>query len=91
MSQEGAKVVICARNQNALKRAAKEIEAQAGNEILPVKADLMKPEEIKVLVNNAAKHFNKIDILINNTGGPPRQPSWSLQISSGKTSPTRYS
>lgn len=71
LSQEGAKVAICARNKQRLLDTAKQIESTTGCEILPVAADLTKVEDIKRLVDQTANHFKRIDILVNNTGGPP--------------------
>lgn len=37
-------------------------------EILPIKADITKEEDIKNMVNASIKKFKKIDVLINNAG-----------------------
>lgn len=70
LAKEGAKITICARNEDDLKVAAEEIASSTGAEVLPVKTDLSKKEEIKSLVNATVKKFGKVDILVNNTGGP---------------------
>jgi len=71
LSQEGAKVAICARNEKQLQATAREIESSTNSEALPVKADLTRGEEIEKLFRETAEHFKRIDILVNNTGGPP--------------------
>jgi 3-oxoacyl-[acyl-carrier protein] reductase len=71
LSKEGAIVTICARNEDVLKEAAKDIHGETGNEVLPIKADLTKSDDIDRLVETAFSQFGRIDILINNTGGPP--------------------
>lgn len=71
LSHEGAKVTICARNLNTLTKTAKEIEAQTDNEVLPVRADVTKREEVESLIDKSYNRFKRVDILINNTGGPP--------------------
>ncbi|MEM2911759.1 MAG: SDR family oxidoreductase [Candidatus Bathyarchaeia archaeon] len=71
LAQEGAKVTICARNEEALKKTAEEIRSLTKAEVLPVKADLSKKESIKDMVKTAVQKFGKVDILVNNTGGPP--------------------
>ena len=71
LSQEGAKVTICARNEDRLREAAREIQTQTRNEVLPVRANLREQENIEALVEKTATHFERIDILVNNTGGPP--------------------
>ena len=71
MSMEGAKVAICARNEDALKEAADDIHGETGNEVLPVRADLTRNDHIDRLVRTASDRFGRIDVLVNNTGGPP--------------------
>jgi len=71
LSQEGAKVTICARRKETLLETAKEIQGSTGAEVLPVATDLTKRDDIEKLVNETIKRFKRIDILVNNTGGPP--------------------
>jgi len=70
LSQEGAKVVISARREEPLRKTAKEIQGETGNEVLAVPTDLSKAEDIKNLVSKTVEKFNTVHILINNTGGP---------------------
>jgi NAD(P)-dependent dehydrogenase (short-subunit alcohol dehydrogenase family) len=63
--REGAKVVICARKQADLKRAAREIQA-AGGEASWIATDVTKLNDVKRLVREAKKHYGKIHILVNN-------------------------
>jgi 3-oxoacyl-[acyl-carrier protein] reductase len=42
--------------------------AGLGVEALPVKADVSRETEVKALVDQAAKHFGRIDVLVNNAG-----------------------
>lgn len=69
LAKEGAKVTICARNEDALKKTADEIRSLTKAEVLPVKADLSKKESIKDMVKATMQKFGKVDILVNNTGG----------------------
>jgi 3-oxoacyl-[acyl-carrier protein] reductase len=71
LAREGAKVAICARNEDVLKETAEEIESSSGTEVLPIRADLTKKEDIRLMVKTAAERFGGVDILVNNTGGPP--------------------
>jgi len=70
LARDGAKLAICARNENELNLTAKELKIKFGTQVLPVVADLTKYEDIKLLVNETIRTFGKIDILVNNTGGP---------------------
>jgi 3-oxoacyl-[acyl-carrier protein] reductase len=71
LAKEGAKITICARNEDLVKKAAKEIEYLVKTEVLPVKVDLSKKEDIKDMVKATVRKFGRVDILVNNTGGPP--------------------
>ncbi len=66
-AQEGAKVVISARRQAQLEEIAAKIRAEGG-EVLPVVADISKPEDAKNLLAKALEAFGKVDVLVNNAG-----------------------
>jgi 3-oxoacyl-[acyl-carrier protein] reductase len=74
LSQEGAKVVMCARNQEALAGAA---EAMPG-ETLPIQADVTDPTSPQRLVDAALDRFGALHILVANAGGPP--PARALEV-----------
>lgn len=71
LAREGAKIIICGRNEATLKAAAEEISEETGAEILPVQCDLSVTAERESLVNSALEKWGRIDILVTNTGGPP--------------------
>jgi len=71
LSQEGAKVSICARNEKQLNETAREIESATDVEVYAAQADLTKEDDIRRLVAKTSEQFGRIDILVNNTGGPP--------------------
>ena len=68
MSAEGAKVVICARNQDMLDKAADEIRSATGGEVLAVSTDITQPDQIKSLFDKVIETYGRIDILVNNAG-----------------------
>ncbi|MBS7649268.1 SDR family oxidoreductase [Candidatus Bathyarchaeota archaeon] len=71
LASEGAKVTICARHEVDLKEASEFIRSSTGVQALPVKVDLKKPGDIKRMVRKTVQKFGRVDILVNNTGGPP--------------------
>jgi len=71
LAQEGANLVICSRNAGELDQAAEEIRAAAGVDVLAVPGDLARLADIQTLVQRTADHFGRLDILVNNSGGPP--------------------
>ncbi len=70
-AREGAKVAICARGQAALDQAAEMIRKETGAEVLSMVADMNKAEDIRRLVNQSAERFGRLDVIVNNAGGPP--------------------
>ncbi|MBF89277.1 MAG: hypothetical protein CMG75_06370 [Candidatus Marinimicrobia bacterium] len=69
--QEGAKVVICGRDETTLFSTAEEMRNDTGSEVLPIPCDISRISERKNLVDLAMKKWGRIDILVTNTGGPP--------------------
>ena len=70
-SMEKSNVFICSRNLDKLKIVAENIEKKTGTKVYPIQADLEKIEDIKNMIEKIINKFGKIDILVNNTGGPP--------------------
>ncbi|NQZ59083.1 MAG: SDR family NAD(P)-dependent oxidoreductase [Lentisphaeraceae bacterium] len=64
--ENGVKTVICARNKEKLNNAAEEIGAIA------VCGDLSSPQDLKRILSEANDILGGIDILVANTGGPPK-------------------
>ena len=71
LSDEWAKVTVCARNEKQANATAQEISSATRAEVFAVKADLTQEEDIRRLVEATEEKFGRIDILVNNTGGPP--------------------
>lgn len=71
LSMEGAKVAICARENPELPKAAEEIRALTGGEIIAIPADLTVSEQARGFIQKGLEYFGTVDILVNNAGGPP--------------------
>ena len=71
LAEEGAKVTICSRTSADLEKAADEIRESTGAEVMAYAADLDKLESITGLIEATVKQFGGLDILVNNSGGPP--------------------
>ncbi|HXF81469.1 MAG TPA: SDR family oxidoreductase [bacterium] len=67
---EGARVAICARNEQALHAAA----AAIGGDVLAVPADVTQPDDAQRFIRAVLERFGRIDVLVNNAGGPPSKP-----------------
>ncbi len=72
LAEEGANVVMFARRPEPLEREA----ARLGG--LAVPGDVTVAEDLERLVGAAVDAFGGIDILVNNSGGPPRTPAVGL-------------
>jgi 3-oxoacyl-[acyl-carrier protein] reductase len=71
LAREGASVVISSRDEEALARTAAEIREETNAEVDHRAADLTSAEEIGALISHVTVRFEGIDVLVNNTGGPP--------------------
>ncbi|MFB4164567.1 SDR family oxidoreductase [Alteribacillus sp. JSM 102045] len=68
---EGARVMLSGRNEEALEKTAKEIETESGSPVYWKTCDVSKAEDIKALMEQARDKMGRIDVLVNNSGGPP--------------------
>lgn len=71
LAKEGVKLTICSRDKDALQKTADEIASQTGADVLAITCDVSKTDEIKNVVKETINKYSKVDILINNAGGPP--------------------
>ncbi len=63
--QEGAKVMLIDRDENALKTAIENLEpSQVSFQV----ADVSRSEDVKAYVNETVKRFGKIDVIFSNAG-----------------------
>ena len=67
---EGCRVAICSSDQPRVQAAAERLRA-GGGEVLAMAADVAQPDECADLVDWAVHSLGGLDILVNNTGGPP--------------------
>jgi NAD(P)-dependent dehydrogenase (short-subunit alcohol dehydrogenase family) len=67
-AREGARVAICARRKDVLERAAGDIRATTGGEVLAQPADVTRPADVQAFVDATVARFGGVDILVNNAG-----------------------
>jgi len=72
LAREGANVSMFARRREMLDREADRLGA------LAVRGDVTNPADLRRLVERTVEAFGGIDILVNNSGGPPRGPAVGL-------------
>lgn len=71
LAREGARVVISSRDADALAQTAAEVREETGGEVVEQAADLTRVGDVDALISFSAERFGGVDVLVNNTGGPP--------------------
>jgi len=66
-AKRGAKVIATARSLDLLKEVAESAKAGGGT-LIPIQADITKPDDRRRMVETAEREFGGLDILINNAG-----------------------
>ncbi|WP_336345791.1 SDR family NAD(P)-dependent oxidoreductase [Halalkalicoccus ordinarius] len=66
-ADEGAKVVVCSREQENVDPVAEGIR-EAGGEALAVECDITDREAVEALVEATVEEFGSVDTLVNNAG-----------------------
>jgi 3-oxoacyl-[acyl-carrier protein] reductase len=69
---EGANVAMFARRREVLEPEAERLGA------LAVRGDVTNPADLKRLVDRTVEAFGGIDVLVNNSGGPPRNSALEM-------------
>ncbi|MBV8386344.1 MAG: SDR family oxidoreductase [Acidimicrobiia bacterium] len=76
LADEGCKVVVTARGEEALRQTEKELAERT--EVLAITEDVTQPDAPKRLVEATVDRFGGVDILVPNAGGPP--PTLALEF-----------
>ena len=66
-ANQGAHVVVCARDEARLKQLAQEIR-QTGVQAMDVRADVSQEADVQSVVDSTLDVFGRIDVLCNNAG-----------------------
>jgi NAD(P)-dependent dehydrogenase (short-subunit alcohol dehydrogenase family) len=80
--QEGANVVIAARDKQLLEDAQQKLGALTNNHVIAITADISKPRQVEQLVDQSIDTLGRLDILIANAGvygpkGAVEKTSWA--------------
>jgi 3-oxoacyl-[acyl-carrier protein] reductase len=67
LAQEGCDIALCARRPDLLAAAAERVRA-LGVRVVAIPADVLKPEEARRFVEEAAAQLGAVDILVSNAG-----------------------
>ncbi|MDD4846783.1 MAG: SDR family oxidoreductase [Petrimonas sp.] len=69
LAKEGVNIVLCARHEETLQRTKTEIEL-LGVEVLALSVNMASTEDNQRIIDETIRKFGRIDILVNNSGGP---------------------
>jgi 3-oxoacyl-[acyl-carrier protein] reductase len=70
LAAEGCDVALCGRDAGRIRETAEAIARDSNRRTLPVVADVGVAEDCRRFVDEAARAFGRLDILVTNTGGP---------------------
>jgi 3-oxoacyl-[acyl-carrier protein] reductase len=71
LAAEGCDLAISSRSLGSITRAAEEIRASTQRAVLPCAVDVRRPEDITAFAQAVQARYGRVDILVNNGGGPP--------------------
>ncbi|HEY4766777.1 MAG TPA: glucose 1-dehydrogenase [Candidatus Sulfotelmatobacter sp.] len=66
-AQEGARIVVSGRRDQEGQALVAELQ-RLGAEVIFVRTDVRKDEDVRNLVDQTVKHFGRLDIAVNNAG-----------------------
>jgi 3-oxoacyl-[acyl-carrier protein] reductase len=78
LASDGARVAITGRTPDVLERAAADLQATTGTEVLALPGDITDPGEPERVVAATVARFGRLDIVVANAGGP--SPARSLDV-----------
>ena len=76
----GANVTLIARNEQALKQTKYELSNNGSQLHSYICADFSEPQKLKELVEQFIQRSGFVNILVNNTGGPPAGPIVNAKV-----------
>ena len=97
LASEGCHLVLLSRDKKKLEKATNKIKKIYKIKCLTIQGDVANPNVPKEVLTKIKKKFNRLDILINNSGGPPmgsffkqNDKSWDIAINQNLLSVIRF-
>ena len=75
LAERGARVALVARSGDKLKNLSEELPGS-----FPIRADMTREDEVKMMVGETLRHFGRIDILVNSAGQGYDAPAEKINI-----------
>ncbi len=79
-AREGANVVLADVEAGALDLAVDQLRS-AGAEVLGVRTDVSRADEVEALAATAIEHYGRVNVVCNNAGVAAGGPIWELTLS----------
>ena len=70
LAQEGCSLLLASRDAEELTVVARSLAAEFSAQVVPIKCDVTKDADRDQFLADALHQFSRVDILINNCGGP---------------------
>ena len=78
LARRGDHVIVSSRDRAAAEQAAGELDGLGEGSVIAMVADVSVPEAAPALIEAAVTTFGRLDVLVANSGGPPRGPTLEL-------------
>ena len=78
LAQEGAKLFLTARTENALVELAESLREKGGDEVRWLATDLTSPEAARAVSTGASNAFGRVDVLVNSAGASAGGVFWEI-------------
>jgi NAD(P)-dependent dehydrogenase (short-subunit alcohol dehydrogenase family) len=66
--EEGAKVVLLARDLSELQRAQQDLESRGAGEVMTLRCDVRRRADVRAAIDTVLDRWTAVDVLINNAG-----------------------
>src|SRR5215203_3892055 len=76
--EAGASVCLCSRNEENVANAERELVSRDAERVFAIAGDISQREFLIALITKTQARFRQIDILVNNSGGPPAGETLAL-------------
>jgi NAD(P)-dependent dehydrogenase (short-subunit alcohol dehydrogenase family) len=68
LARAGCRLALAARRKDRLEGLARELKSQHNTDAFVCALDVQEPEQVRAMVEAVARHFGRLDVLINNAG-----------------------
>ena len=70
LAAEGCDLAICAREEGALEQTAQAIRESTGSKVFYMACDVSNAQQLDRFLDSALAEYGRVDVLVNNAGGP---------------------